>query len=198
VSTAFNLSDPRGSIDIAHELMALAFQCDATRVLSFQWGNSTTNRPHTMIQASGGHHDTSHHGMDATMIAKIRRIDYWWFRRFTALLTRLQGMTDIDGRTVLDNTLIFQSSDVSDGAMHNHNDMPVVLAGGAAGFRLGQHIDVTPPGSNTGTGGGNGSNSTTTFTGSWFGDLYLAIGKGFGLNLASFGEHSSNPIPGLT
>ena len=38
VSTAFNLSDPRGSIDIAHELMALAFQCDATRVFSFQWG----------------------------------------------------------------------------------------------------------------------------------------------------------------
>jgi Protein of unknown function (DUF1552) len=198
VSTAFNLSDPRGSIDIAHELMALAFQCDATRVLSFQWGNSTTNRPHTMIQASGGHHDTSHHGMDATMIAKIQRIDYWWFRRFTALITRLQGMTDIDGRTVLDNTLIFQSTDVSDGAMHNHNDMPVVLAGGAAGFRLGQHIDVTPPGSSLGAGGGNGSGSTATFTGSWFGDLFLAIGKGFGLNLTSFGEHSSNPIPCLT
>ena len=76
--------------------------------------------------------------------------------------------------------------------------MPVVLAGSAAGFRLGQHIDVTPPGSSLGTGGTNGSGSTAAFTGSWFGDLFLAIGKGFGLNLTSFGEHSSNPIPGLT
>jgi len=57
--------------------------------------------------------------------------------------------------------------------MHNHNDMPVVVAGGAAGFRLGQHIDAT---------------------GSWFGDLFLAIAKGFGVNVTSFGEHSANPI----
>jgi hypothetical protein len=87
---------------------------------------------------------------------------------------------------------------VSDGAMHNHNDMPVILAGGAAGFTMGRHIDVTPPGGTTGAAGGNGSGSTSTFNGSWFGDLFLAIGKGFGLNLTSFGEHSSNPIPGLT
>jgi hypothetical protein len=173
VSTPFNLADPRGTIDIAHALIALAFQCDATRVISFQWGNSTTNRPHTMIGASGGHHDTSHHGTDATMIAKIQRIDYWWYRRFTELLTTLQGMTDIDGRTVLDNTLVFQGTDVSDGAMHNHNDMPVVVAGGAAGFRLGQHVDAT---------------------GSWFGDVFLAIAKGFGVNVTSFGEHSANPV----
>ena len=182
VATPFNLADPRGTIDIAHSLIALAFQCDATRVISFQWGNSTTNRPHTMIQASGGHHDTSHHGTDPVMIAKIQRIDYWWYRRFTELLTTLQGMQDIDGRSVLDNSLVFQGTDVSDGAMHNHNDMPVVIAGGAAGFKLGQHIDVTPP---VGAPAGSGS---------WFGDVFLAIGKAFGANLTSFGEHSANPL----
>jgi hypothetical protein len=177
-AAAFMLANPRQTIDIAHELIALAFQCDATRVISFQWGNSTSNRPHTFIGAAGGHHDTSHHGMNVQMINKIQRIDYWWYRRFTALLTRLKGMQDIDGRSVLDNTLVFQGTDVSDGAKHNHDDMPVVVAGGAAGFRMGQHLMT------------DGTH--------WFGELFLAIAKSFGLNLTSFGEKGTAPLPGLT
>jgi hypothetical protein len=172
------LDQGRQGIDIMHELMALAFQCDATRVISFQWGNSTSNRPHTFIGASGGHHDISHHGGDATKVAKIKRIDYWWHRRFAALITRLKNMTDIDGRSVLDNTLIFQGTDVSDGDKHNHDDMPVLLAGGAAGFRLGQHVNTN---------------------GAWFGSLFINIGQAFGVpNMTMFGEQGKGAIPGLT
>jgi hypothetical protein len=166
----------RQMIDLDHELMALAFQCDATRVISFMWGNSSNGRPHNFISASGGHHDLSHHGTNATSIAKLKRIDYWWFRRFTTFLTRLKGMTDVDGRSVLDNTLVFQSSDISDGDKHNHDDMPVILAGGAAGFRLGQHVQLP---------------------GVWFGDLFLTIAKQFGVNIASFGEYGKTPITTL-
>jgi hypothetical protein len=132
-----------------------------------------------MIGASGGHHDTSHHGTNVQMINKIQRIDYWWFRRFTALLTRLKGMQDIDGRSVLDNTLVFQGTDVSDGAKHNHDDMPVVLAGGAAGLRLGQHVMT------------DGTH--------WFGELFVSIAKGFGINtVTTFGEHGMAPLTGIT
>jgi hypothetical protein len=178
-SAAFMLANPRQTIDICHELIALAFQCDTTRVISFQWGNSTSNRPHSFIGAAGGHHDTSHHGTNTQMIAKIQRIDYWWYRRFTALLTRLKGMQDVDGRSVLDNTLVFQGSDISDGDKHNHDDMPVVLAGGAAGFRMGQHVLT------------DGTH--------WFGELFMSIAKGFGItNLTSFGEHGTAPLSGLT
>jgi hypothetical protein len=166
----------RQMIDLDHELMALAFQCDATRVISFMWGNSSNGRPHNFISASGGHHDLSHHGTNATSIAKLKRIDYWWFRRFTTFLTRLKGMTDVDGRSVLDNTLVFQSSDISDGDKHNHDDMPVIIAGGAAGFRLGQHVQLP---------------------GVWFGDLFLTIAKQFGVNIASFGEYGKTPITTL-
>jgi hypothetical protein len=174
-ATAYNLANPRQNIDIAHELMALALQCDATRVMSFQWGNSTSNRPHNMIGASGGHHDLTHHGTNMQMINKVQRIDYWWFRRFTAFLTRLKNMPDVDGRSVLDNTLVFQGTDVSDGAKHNHDDMPVILAGGAAGFTMGRHIM---------TDGTHG-----------FGELFMAIAKGFGItNLTSFGEHGAAPL----
>jgi hypothetical protein len=87
-------------------------------------------------------------------------------------------MPDVDGRTVLDNTLIFQSSDISDGDSHNHDDMPVVLAGGAAGFTMGRHLQ---------------------YEGNWFGELFLAIGQAYGIPaLTSFGEHGSAPLPGLT
>jgi hypothetical protein len=169
-------SNPRAANDICHQLMALALQCDATRVISFMWGNSTNARPHTFIGASGGHHDTSHHGGGGVLVNKIKRIDYWFFRRFAELLLKLKSMPDIDGRTVLDNTLIFLSSDVSDGNTHNHDDMPVVLAGGATGFKMGQHV-VAPM--------------------AWFGDLFISIAKGYGLDMPTFGEQGKAPLPNL-
>ena len=173
---AFSFENGRATIDVCHELMALAFQCDATRVLSFMWGNSSNGRPHTFIDAPGGHHDISHYGGNADSIAKLRRINYWWARRFAEFLIRLQGMKDIDGRTVLDNTLIFQSSDVSDGDRHNHDDMPVIVAGGGAGFALGRHIELKDR---------------------WFGELFLTVAQAFGMPMTSFGEQGMQAIAEL-
>jgi hypothetical protein len=177
-ATAFKFEDGRATIDVCHELMALAFQCDATRVISFMWGNSSNGRPHNFIDAPGGHHDISHYGGNQDSIARIRRIDYWWARRFAELLIRLQGLQDVDGRSVLDNTLVFQSSDISDGDAHNHDDMPVLLAGGAAGFTMGRHIDLTADDR-------------------WFGDLFISIGQAFGVELSTFGERGTAPISEL-
>ena len=176
-SVGFNFENGRTTIDICHELMALAFQCDATRVISFMWGNSSNGRPHNFIDAPGGHHDISHYGGNADSIAKLRRIDYWWARRFAEFLIRLQGMKDIDGRTVLDNTLVFQSSDISDGDKHNHDDMPVLVAGGAAGFALGRHLQLEDR---------------------WFGEFFLTVAQAFGLPLTSFGEKGMATIPELS
>jgi len=168
--------DGRRTIDISHELMALALQCDATRVISYMWGNSSNGRPHNFIDAPGGHHDISHHGGNPDNVGRLQRIDYWWFRRFSEFLTRLASLPDIDGRTVLDNTLVFQSSDVSDGDAHNHDDMPVILAGGAAGFTLGRHVQ---------------------YEGNWFGELFVSIAQAFGSPITTFGEHGTGPLAGL-
>lgn len=173
----YSFEDGRRTIDISHEMMALALQCDATRVISYMWGNSSNGRPHNFIGAPGGHHDISHHGGAAENIAKLSRIDYWWMRRFSELLIRLKSLPDIDGRTVLDNTLVFMGTDISDGDAHNHDDMPVLLAGGAAGFPMGQHL---------------------VYDGNWFGEVYVAIAQGFGLTgVTSFGEMGLQPLPGL-
>ena len=166
------------SIEISHELLALALQCDSTRVISFMWGNMTSARNYDFIGATGGHHDISHHGGAADKVASLKKIGRWEYNRFAEFLARLQAMPDVDGRTVLDNTLIFQSSDISDGDSHNHDDMPVVLAGGGAGFTMGRHLD---------------------YTGNWFGELFLSIAQAYGVpNVATFGEYGMAPLTGLT
>jgi len=185
-ASGYVLQNGRQTIDLVHKLIGLAFQCDATRVLSLMWGSNTCQRPYDFIGAPGGHHVNSHHGGNQTMINKLQRIDYWWFRRFSELLVSLKSMPDIDGRTVLDNTIVFQGTDISDGDAHNHNDMPVVLAGGACGFKMGQHLDYTT----SGTGAGSAGHS--------FGELFLSIAQGLGVKISTFGEHGAAPLTGLT
>jgi hypothetical protein len=190
------LSNGRQTIDMVHQLIGLAFQCDATRVLSLMWGNSVCQRPYDFIGASGGHHDNSHHGTNQTMISKLRRIDYWWFRRFSELIVSLKSMPDVDGRTLLDNTLIFQGSDISDGDAHNHNDMPVVLAGGAGGFKMGQHLDFSVAGNVMGNGAQLAPPANAA--GHWYSELFITIAQAFGVNISTFGQNGKAPLTGLT
>jgi len=169
--------DHLGAITISHELMAIGLQCDSTRVMSFMWGNMTSARNYSFIGAAGGHHDVSHHGGGTESIGKLKKIGRWEHNRFAEFLTLLNSMPDVDGRTVLDNTLIFLSSDISDGDSHNHDDMPVLLAGGAAGFTMGRHLEVQGP---------------------WFGDLFISIAQAFGVpGVTTFGEQGVGPLPGL-
>jgi len=57
------------------------------------------------------------------------------------LLARLDATIDVDGCTLLDNSMVFVSSEIGDGHTHNHVDLPVVLAGGGGGRVLsGQHL----------------------------------------------------------
>jgi len=159
------------------ELIGLAFQCNITSVASLMWGNMTSNRNYAFIGASGGHHDISHHGMDTDKIAKLKIIGKWEMDQIAAMLTKLKSLPDSDGRTVLDNTLVFISSDISDGDAHNHDDMPVVLAGGGAGFTMGRHVEYPDM--------------------PHFGQLFLSIANAFGSPIASFGEHGTAPLSGL-
>ncbi len=75
----------------------------------------------------------------------MTKIDTWEIQQLATLLTALDSTMDVDGNTVLDNTTFYLSSDIGDGATHNHWDMPVLMAGGGSGkLKLGgQHINYT-------------------------------------------------------
>jgi hypothetical protein len=124
------------------ELISLAFACDATRVVTLMFGNAVSGRTHSFLGVSGGHHDISHHMNDPGLIAQLAKIGAWEMQQLGFLLGRLKEQPDsVEGQSLLHNSAVFCSSDISDGNRHNHDDMPIVL-GGHGGGRLkpGQHV----------------------------------------------------------
>ena len=133
-------------VQLMCDLMVLAIQCDATRIISFMQGNSVCNQTYENLGISGGHHNISHHGGNPTNIAELIKINTWELQQLAYLLTKMKAIPDgTDGSNLLTNSVVFVSSDVSDGNRHNHNDMPVILAGHGGGLlKPGQHVRYGP------------------------------------------------------
>lgn len=123
------------------DLMVLAFQCDLTRISTFMMGNASAKTTYEFLGISGAHHDISHHGGLQSNYDKLKKIDLWEVEQFAYLLNRLKNTVEPDGVNLLETSQAFFSSDVSDGNTHNHDNMPVLLAGRANGyFNTGRHI----------------------------------------------------------
>ena len=129
------------------DLQVLAFQCDLTRVTSFMMGHEQTNRSYREIGIADSHHPLTHHGGDADKIAKVLQINTYHMKTFANFLETLRTTPDGDGN-LLDHSVILYGGGLSDGNMHKHDNLPVLLIGGAAGrIRRGHHVrypDNTP------------------------------------------------------
>ena len=127
-------------IRLMADLMVLGFQTDVTRVCTFVLANEGSNKPYPFIGVSDGHHNLSHHGNDEEKKAKIAKINQFHTTQLAYLLERLASVQEGDG-TLLDHCMVAYGSGNSDGNRHNHDDLPVVLAGGACGtLKTGRHI----------------------------------------------------------
>ncbi len=124
------------------DLITLAFACDATRVATLMFGNAVSGRTHPFLDINGGHHDISHHQSDPNNIAMLAKIGVWEMDQLGYFIRKLKATPDsVEGQSVLFNSSVFCSSDISDGNRHNHDDMPIVLAGQAGGkLKSGQHF----------------------------------------------------------
>jgi hypothetical protein len=122
-------------VSVTLELAALAFECDATRVISFMFGrgNSLQDFAFLFNGESTPHHYTSHHAGSSALQAKLKEISRWEVDQVATFLKRLDQTDEGGGRTILDNTLAYFNSEVADGNRHNKSDMPVLLAGSAGG-----------------------------------------------------------------
>jgi hypothetical protein len=122
------------------DLMVLAFQADVTRVCTYALANEGSNRPYPFIGVKDGHHDLSHHANDEAKKAKLREINKFHATQLAYLLGRLKGIKEGDG-TLLDHCMIAYGSGNSDGNRHNHDDLPVLVAGGGNGtIKTGRHL----------------------------------------------------------
>ena len=120
-------------IRLMYDLMALAYQTDATRVITFMTANAQTNRVYDHLGITSGHHQLTHsNGQDA----EIQKIDRFMTEEFARFVGRLQSIPEGDG-TLLDNCLITFGSAMGDGRKHDHGDLPCVVAGHAGGALTG-------------------------------------------------------------
>jgi len=125
------------------DLHVLAYQTDLTRVVSLMMAREGSNRPYRNIGISDGHHNLTHHQNEADKIAKVTKINEVHVKMFAYLLERLKATPDGDGN-LLENSLVLYGSSISDGNLHTHHDLPIVLAGGGAGQAKGNRHIVYP------------------------------------------------------
>jgi hypothetical protein len=127
-------------IRLMYDLLAVAFQGDLTRVATFVHADEGSNRSYAFIGVSDGHHDLSHHGGDKEKQAKISQINQFHASQLAYFLEKLKNTPDGDG-TLLDHSMIAYGSSISDGNRHNHDDLPILVAGRGGGtLSPGRHI----------------------------------------------------------
>ncbi|MFM7844985.1 MAG: DUF1552 domain-containing protein, partial [Planctomycetota bacterium] len=135
--------DYQEHIRLMCDLMVLAFQTDVTRVATFVMANEGSNKPYPFINVSEGHHDLSHHGNDQAKKAKIRDINKFHVTQLAYLLEKLKSTPEGSG-SLLDHCLIAYGSGNSDGNAHNHDNLPILLAGrGGGSLKTGRHLRYT-------------------------------------------------------
>ncbi len=164
-------ADINTHVRIMSDLMVLAMQCDLTRVVSFMLGNAGSNRSYNFLGVNGAHHELSHHQNRPENFEALTVINTWEIEQLAYLLERMDSVNEANGKTLLDNSVVFFSSEIEDGNSHSHNNLPIVMAGGNDYFQRGTHIrfDNDEP----------------------IADLFMSIMGSCGLNETSFGDNST-------
>lgn len=156
------------------DLMVLAMQCDMTRILTFMQGNAGSNRNFPFLGIYQSHHELSHHQNDRTKIEKLERINVWELEMVRYLLDKMRAVQEPDG-SLLDNSVVFFSSEIADGNAHAHLKLPVLLAGRLGGrLSPGRHVRYAE--------------------GTPIANLYMGLAERLGVSLDRFGDDGASPL----
>lgn len=133
--------DVTEKVRLMMDINALALWSDATRITTFMFGNSVSNRNFSFLDGvEGGHHSVSHHRGHPQRIEMYGKINAWHSEQFAYFLDRISGMKDGD-QSLLDNSIVLYGSSLRDGDKHRASNLPIVLAGSGGGrLDTGQNI----------------------------------------------------------
>ncbi len=124
------------------DLMTLAFQTDSTRVASFMFSYEKSGRAYPQIDSPAAHHSSSHHQDEQENLERLSRINEHHMALFAGMLERM-AVIDEGGSSMLDNVMLMYGSGISDGNKHNHDDLPILVAGGGGGTIVGgRHVKL--------------------------------------------------------
>ena len=134
--------DHQEHVRLMLDLITLAFWTDTTRLATFMFANSVSNKNFSQLidGVSAGHHENSHHQNDAAKIEQYSKINRWHVEQFVYLCERMRNIREGE-RTLLDNTMILFGSGLSDGNAHSPDNVPILLGGrGGGAIQSGRHI----------------------------------------------------------
>jgi hypothetical protein len=170
-----------------HTLMGIALSCDVTRVITFMMGDALNNRNLGFIPdvaalgGDAGDHSVSHHSGNANLVAKFRAMVLWKMEQIGSFLRQLRAITDVNGQSLLESTLVFISSDLADGNRHNHDDKPILLAGNLGGLvTTDRHVQFPV--------------SRDYSTVKTYGDFFITLLGLYGVNVKAFGNDGVEAI----
>ena len=127
-------------VKLMFDLQVLAFQADMTRVITFQMAREASTRTYPQIGVPDPHHPISHHVNDPTKLAQLAKINAYHVSLFGYLLEKLRTTEDGDG-SLLDHSTCLLGSGMGNPDVHDHSNLPIVVArGGASSVKGGWHI----------------------------------------------------------
>jgi hypothetical protein len=125
---------------LMYDLMALAFEGDITRSITFMLGRDLSGASFPESGGTGGWHGTSHHGDKPENIANYSKMNRYHVQNLAYFCDKLSKIQDGDG-TVLDHVLIYKGSNMGNSHRHAHEKVPVILVGGIDGtFKGNRHL----------------------------------------------------------
>jgi hypothetical protein len=125
---------------LMYDMMALAFRMDLTRISTFMIAHEGSDRHYRDLGINEGHHTVSHHGAANDKIEAVKKIDLYHMQQVAYFLEKLKNTPEGNG-SLLDNSMILLGCGIGDGDRHNHNELPVLMAGKAGGaFKPGHHV----------------------------------------------------------
>lgn len=110
------------------DMVAIAFQADQTRVVTFLMTREGSSRPYRELDIPDGHHPLTHHRNLPDLMEKVRKINEYHVRQFAGFIEKMKATKEGDG-TLLDNSMIVYGAGLSDGNAHLHEDLPTLIAG---------------------------------------------------------------------
>jgi len=159
------------------DLQLLAYETDLTRVITFMLGRELSGRTFPELGVAESHHATSHHQENKGKIANLLKIKVHHAQLFAYYLERLRATPDGDG-SLLDHVMIVYGAGMGDSNLHAPGNLPVMIAGGAAGrIKTGRHVKYQ--------------------AGTPMANLHLRMLDIFGVRTERFGGDSTGPIEQL-
>jgi hypothetical protein len=122
------------------DMIAIAFQADLTRIVTFLVTREGTSRPYRELGISDGHHPLTHHRRQPELMEKVRKIDEYHMQQFAGFVEKMKSAKEGD-RSLLDNSMIVYGAGLSDGNAHLHEDLPTLVLGkGGNYFKSGRRV----------------------------------------------------------